>query len=408
MKPRPTDASRFLPALLAAVFCGGLAVTAAKAAAPHIAPSSPLLQHVLFGFGENAKPATPPIAPIYEVHDDATFQALTKPFGMTPFGKAELEYEITLPKDWTEEEVPQTLTDAQTIIGDVARYSSPMIGTQDLHVIVQVVKLEHEISAQNWLKNYILVSGYSQQGDIVVNSGKSASAEYITAGSAGTLGNTSVASTSTVETTTVRITGAYAILATFKTPLSLENYVKFIQKKSIDSFRILYPKDDPVEEQKTFTLVDSIKFNYPVSWSQVGTDMRDMNRLSVHLQAQSASNTIGGFVRILAIRRSRSTNFKAEIETQQKYFQDTMKIKFIKLLSSGKSPAYNRFIFNRYEVYETQPLTGNGISQEIHVAVLGDKDWYIFAYLFTPKEVNSLYDWARNTQSFQEILKSVK
>jgi len=393
---------------MAALLCSGLAMTAAAAAAPHLTPANSLLKPVLFGFGDNNKPAAPPIAPVYAVHDDATYQALTKPFGMTPFGKAELEYEITLPKDWTEEEVPQTLTDAQTIIGDVARYSSPMIGTQDLHVVIQVAKLEHEISAENWVKNYILVSGYSQQGDIRVAGEKNASADYISAGAAGALGNTAVGATSTFETLSARITGAYVIVATFKTPLSLQNYVKYIQRKSIDSFRILYPKDDPVEEQKIFTLVDSIKFNYPASWNQVGTDLRDMNHLSVHLQAQSVSNSVDGFIRILAVRRSRSTNLNAEIESQKKYFQDTMKIKFLKLDSSGKSPAYNRFIFNRYEVYDSQPISGNGTVQEIHVAVLGDKDWYIFAYLFTPKENTSLYNWARNIQSFHEILKSMK
>jgi hypothetical protein len=39
---------------------------------------------------------------------------------------------------------------------------------------------------------------------------------------------------------------------------------------------------------------------------------------------------------------------------------------------------------------------------------MGDKEWYVFAYLFTPKEATNLYQWARNTQTFQEILKSVK
>ncbi|MDE1151166.1 MAG: hypothetical protein PW788_01405 [Micavibrio sp.] len=387
---------------LAAIAVAGIALNAVAATMPNAGlHSNPLLKPVLFGFGENKAPVVQ--APKeHPIHDDDSFAKLTKAYGMMPYNKAELEFEITLPKDWTEIDIPPSLQDSssQAIIGDLARYTSPMIGTQQVEVIVQGIHLDNEIDARSWLKNYMLSSGYSMQGEVTSEGIKNAAGLYVAAGIAG--------GTSTIEYASAHISGSYLLLATFKAPLSLQTYVKFLQKKSIDSFRILYPKDDPIEDQKVFTLVDSIKFTYPASWEVVATDFRDMNKLTAHLQTKSLSKIIDGFVRFVAVRRTRSTDAKTEIENQKKYFDDTMKLKFLKMLSTGKSDAYDRFIFNRYEVYDVQNIKGTSKIQEIHMAMLGDKDWYIFAFMFTPKENDNLYAWARNVQTFHEILKSIK
>ena len=379
---------------MAAVLFVGIGISAyAAALPPGTAAENPLLRRVLFGFGEDKKPvaAAPKEHPI---HDDAAFTAQTKAYGMMPYSKAELEFEIFIPKDWTEAEIAQSLQDTstQSIIGDIAKYTSPMIGTLQVEIVVQALHLEHETTARS--------NGWSLQSDVTPDGDKIASAYYVSAGLNG--------APSTYEYATAHISGSYVLVATFRTPLPLKDYVKYLQKKTIDSFRILYPKEDPIEEQKVFTLVDSIKFDYPASWDVVSSDFRDMNRLSVHLQSKSLSQIIDGFVRFVAIRRNRNTDIREEIEEQKKYFDQVMKLKFLKMLSSGKSPVYDRFMFNRYEVYDVQNLKGTGNVQEIHLLALGDKDWYIFAFLFTPKESTSLETWGRNTQTFQEIMKSIK
>jgi hypothetical protein len=93
----------------------------------------------------------------------------------------------------------------------------------------------------------------------------------------------------------------------------------------------------------------------------------------------------------------------------REYFDKTMNLEFKKMISTGKSDAYARFIFNRYEIYDVVSRAAKAqTTQEVHLVVLGDKEWYIFAFLFTPKEANELYTWGRNVQSFREVIKSVK
>jgi hypothetical protein len=346
----------------------------------------------------NTQPAAPKVHPI---HDDAGFAKETKAYGMMPYAKAELEYEIMIPKDWTEIEAYDTLQENQdAILSRIAYYKSPMVGTLQMELEINALKLKHEISAKNWLRDYILTQGYSPEGNVTEVSGKSATAYYVVAGSP--------AAPSSLEYVAARISGGWVLLATYRAPLPLRKYVEYLQKKTVDSFKILYPKDEPVEDQKVFTLVDSIKFNYPVSWEVISTDFRDMNRLSVHLQNKGKAKNIEGYIRFLAVRRSRSTDLQTELDDQRKYFDNVMNLKITKLTSSEKSPAYNRFLFNRLEVYDVEPKKGKASAQEIHFLALGDKEWYVFATLFTPKESTHLYNWARNTQSFKELIKSIK
>lgn len=346
----------------------------------------------------NTQAAAPKVHPI---HDDATFAKETKAYGMMPYAKAELEYEIMIPKDWTEVEAYDTLQENQdAILSRIAYYKSPMISTLQMELEINALKLKHEISAKNWLRDYILTQGYSPEGEVQEQSLKSASAYYVVAGSP--------AAPSSLEYVAARISGGWVLLSTYRAPLPLRNYVKYLQKKTVDSFKILYPKDEAIEDQKVFTLVDSIKFNYPVSWEVVSTDFRDMNRLTVHLQNKGKAKNIEGYIRFLAVRRSRSTDFQTELDDQRKYFDNVMNLKIAKLVSSDKSQAYNRFLFNRLEVYDVEPKKGKASPQEIHFLALGDKEWYIFAILFTPKEQTHLYNWARNTQSFKEIIKAIK
>ena len=325
-----------------------------------------------------------------------------------PYQKADLEFEIYLPADWTPEDlVAVGAAEVNSkITGPVAQFRSPMIGTQTALVTVEVLKLDTEISARNWLKYYLLSSGYLPQGDVTEINNRSASGAYITS-SDGASKYCYIAA---------RISGSFAVTARFETPLNLKAYTAYIQKKAVDSFKLLYPKDEPIEEQKTYTLVDSVKFNYPGSWKVSNPDFRDMNRLVIELrnlrmgtETQGKYAITDGYVRMLAIRRQRGTDFPAEIEAMRKYFTDTMSIEFKKMLSTGKSDAYARFVFNRYEVYDVISKAAKiPTTQEIHLVVLGDKEWYLFIYLFTPKEANNLAVWARNVQSFQEIVKSIK
>ena len=398
--------SKTVIAAIAVVFAAGLAWTGSAMAGFHgieRLPDGKIFKPVFWGFGGGDEKKAAPAVREYEIHDDDAFKEQSRSYGMMPFAKAELEYEIYIPKNWTEAEVIDASPEHGTrnaIVSKLALYKSPMIGTFWLETQIDAKKLEHEISAEHWLKNYILSSGYTPDGEVEAHGLKSASGKYIATGSP--------AAPSSSEYVTARISGNWVLLSTCRLPLHLRDYAKYIQKKICDTFKIIYPKADPIEDQKIFTLVDSIKFTYPNSWSVKATDFRNMNHLVVHLENKGFSISIEGFIQFVAVRRSRSTDLTTEIIEQRKYFDEILKLDVVKMLSSGKAPVYDRFNFNRYEVYDMAQQKNKDAVQEVHMVALGDKEWYIFGYLFTPKEASNLYNWARNVQTFQEVMKSIK
>ena len=142
-------ASRTLIALSAFAFIG----IAASASANLLPPAkNTLTVKALFGFGEDA-PAQPVVAQQYHVHDEDSFAKNTKVFSMMPYDKADLEFELSLPNDWTSEEmITGSLQPGQmTVMGDVARFKSQMIGILQAKAAVDALKMEHEMAAKHWL-----------------------------------------------------------------------------------------------------------------------------------------------------------------------------------------------------------------------------------------------------------------
>src|SRR3972149_7827325 len=101
----------------------------------------------------------------FHIHDEASFNAGAKTFHETPFNDYKLEFDILLPQDWAVERLAKTSFPAagQNIPEDVIRFKSPMIGTEQAVITIQSMRLDHEISAENWLKNYAYMNNYSVQ-----------------------------------------------------------------------------------------------------------------------------------------------------------------------------------------------------------------------------------------------------
>lgn len=352
----------------------------------------------LFGGGQGQQQASAP--KVHPINDDASFAAKTKKFGLLPFNKADLEFSIRLPDDWEMEVVSQDQSQALSgkILSDVVRFTSPMIGTARAVVTIQTQDLVHEIDAKNWLRNYIYTSGYALQEDVTAKDNRHASAYYILVNEG----------RSTNFYASVTVNGSVLMLARFEIPLGLQEYISYLQKKSIDSFSMVYQKDSSIEKARSVSLIDALRFNYPASWEATPPDFKDVNRLSIQLQNKSPTGVVEGFVRIAAVRRNPSTSFSVEVDRLKQFFGDVMGLDFKKLRSSEKLGTIERFLFDRYEIYDVQGRKENQGLQDLHLVVLCDKEWYIFAFLITPREQDNLYTWARNVRSFELIAKSIR
>lgn len=352
-------------------------------------------------FGGDAKPQEKKGPPQHPIHDEQTFEQLTTVHTVMPFKRADLYFTMNLPKDWQTEMLPDDkATLSGRIIGDIARFSSPMIGTKRIRVSVQGSYIEHEISSANWLRNYILTSGFAPEGEIITDekNPRRASIFFVSLDNGESFYNY----------ITAQISGNVMMMARAQVPQNLREYAKFLQKRLVDSFSLTYPKEGPIEPQRTFMMMDAAKMSIPESWENVAQNFKDMNRLSVQLHNKNATGGVDGFIQMLGVRRNRGTNLMKEIDEVKKLLDTQFNLEVTEMESSEESIAYDRFIFNRYEIYNVESRRSGQSKQDLHLVVLGDKEWYLILFLITMREQERLYAWARNVQTLEEIVRSIR
>ena len=306
-----------------------------------------------------------------------------------------------LPKDWTYEQTAQ-VHDAyglsRELMGALARFKSPVIETMQAIVTVQSIKLTREVSAENWLKNFLFTTGCDLQDTVVPVDVKKAGANCIS-----TVGGTSL-----YIYMTVQINGNNAVVVRFESPLAIKDPLAFVRKRICNSFRFILETDNPIETQKSFNFADALKFSYPESLLINHVDVKDTRHMSMQLYNQNKGNRVDGLIRFQVIKRSTDTSLKKETDDLKKFIDGFLGIDFKKLVSSDKAPVSNRFIFSRYEIYQVSSKKENTIDQELRLVVLGDQNWYILVFLLTPTANVDFNTWAVNLQDFDMIVKDFR
>jgi len=334
------------------------------------------------------------------IGDEAGFRAAAKAYHAIPFNNPSLEYDVLLPKDWSVEtpDGDDSLSVDQKILRTIAVFRSPFFGTEQAVLTIQYVRLARDVAAENWLKSYLLAQGATAQEKISAASPRRAATAFL-----------SVADARSVYTTTaVEMNGNVLMMARLDIPLWLKNDLGFLQKRVTDSFRMIVTDEKPVEELQSFVLADALKFFYPPSWTMNAADLRDSDNLSVQIYNQADAKRLKGMIRMVAIRRRDGNSFLGEAEKVRAYINDSLGLDLTSLAASADVKLNSRFLFSRLETYPAVARKGTSARQEVRLAALADRRWYVFLFLVTPAEDQNLDVWAHNTRVFDLIVQSLR
>lgn len=394
-----TTRSFFLILTTLLIISGG--VNAAQRLSPPPAPAASLLKPVFFErfFGKK-EPVQQAKKNLYVIHDDVTFKENTKLLHVRPYNNPVFEFDIHVPKNWETKDNTrnQSMKMDQSLMGDLFSLHSETISVYSINAVVSVQSLKYEVSAKNWLKDYILTSGYALEGDMIEQDPRRASAYY-------TSTNDKWPMTTYIS---AQISGNIVFLTRADVPLAIKEYVGYVQKQLVDTMQVSYPKPESVEDQKPYTLFDSVRFHYPVSWTLEDPDFKDLARLSVGVRNKNSVGSTVGFIGVRAVKRNGSTDIMKEIADLKGYFSNSIGIDIGKFIAAEQHPVSKRFIFSRYEVYAATYKKEGFSDPEVHIAMLGDREWYIFVYLITSKEQDNLPTWGRNLRSLDLVLRSMQ
>ena len=357
------------------------------------------LPSISWPFGKQEQVAQGPAYPIY---DEPTFAALTQNYHVEPPQAPSLTFDIALPKEWTIENVASETSEAfsKQIIAEVARLRSPYIGTIRPELLVQTTTLRHDIEAATWLEHYILTNSYIPQGQVTAT-------DLIRAHGAFSYINPE--GKAMLVQAAVQFNGREAVLARFEIPLAFEEALGFMQKRSIESFKLTAAEEKTVEEQKSFTLAELVKFSFPSSWELAPPNLRDIDRLSIQLFNKNSAGSFQGYIQMFVIRRKAETSLEKEAARLRDYIINTVRLNIDKMSDQRPLPALERFPFNRVETYiSTSTANQSTPAQELRLITLGNNEHYIFIMMLSPQRNVDLYNWGRNKRALDLIAASLQ
>lgn len=326
------------------------------------------------------------------------FNEQTQEFKDVPFGTPELEYSIRLPKDWNSRQISTDQGEINPkLLGDIARILGPPV--QDIRpwFVVQVIEIDNEIRAIHWLQDYMLKNGYVTKEEIEVSETEATSMYVFT-----DEGN------AFVTRATAQIHGNLVIFARLAVPVLGYQILQHMQDLSMKSFKMVNPARGRIEKRRTFSMMNALRFKYPLSWMVQNANFGNTERLSVELHSQDSHGNLAGLVRFRAYLKGRDLDMKEEEKVVRKKLSD-QGINISEVLETHDPELSRRGEFKlvKQEVY-TVTFDQAYIDQEYWLTEIEGDDFNYFIEMLTPARGEQFYDWARNIRTLELILRSIK
>lgn len=333
-----------------------------------------------------------------KLYDD--FMERTQEFTDKPFNDPSLEFKVRLPKTWEKPEIlnqGSSTSLTRKLLGTISRFSGPAIGDIRPEFVMEALELEHEITAENWAKNFALINGFTLRELTPIS-------EYEASGSYIYIEN----GVSLYIRFTAKIIGNLVILARFSVPNFAAEQLDGYMRLSIESLTMTKSLGGSIENFKPFSLRDVMTFRFPISWAMRNPHYDEDERITIELENKRPnSEKLNGLITIVAVKKQAGVTIESEVARIREDIVKTNDVTFEDLLLSRVPPSYLRFTYALQEVYKI-PSSKTHISQEIWFTAYEDENWYVFLYLLTPAKEETFYDWARNTRALELILRSIE
>ena len=346
--------------------------------------------------------------PVLTLLSEPDFIKVTKPISKKPYGQDVLEYEIRLPKNWTEREDKSSsnFTLSKKLFLELnVYYGKPTIAGRS-RIEVQALDLDSNLTAEQWYLRYILEGGYTLESFVTHSDNKIES-----------LMVTMEKDYSYYVRTIVAFNGDKAIMVKYYVPIHYIQDQAVSQAQVLKSFslRNSLPRTDI--ETQSYRFLDIAELRYPEDWKVYSKPLRTVDRIDVTIV--NVNKLAGHF----ASARSSVTDGKLEVKLVAAAVQDSLideirvykqKIESSGILigdkiSTGGVMNYNKDInFGITEVYIGIDSANSLSEYEYWFTVMVGGNYYYFLTLLTPSRNENFAVWADNTQSYKNIVESFR
>ena len=294
-----------------------------------------------------------------------------------------------VPKTWHSTPLPTPAKPGVTTLTTLAAYVAPGDAAS---LRIQVVMLEREITAQLWLRHYLIAAG-NQPETLATLSPKFADSlsQYVMDGQA------------LVGRIAARIHGNLLFLVAGSCPLATYGQFAELFGLCVASFQPTSTPTHGIEPRSKGAVGKVVGFEYPGSWKS-----REVPALDGKLATDLISITGGqptGIMRVKTCSKDQVTRMELQIEDALHEFASAGVIPGELMVNKGLAAVGPRFHSGFLQVFAAK--TSAGVAQELWLVVAEDEDYYITISLLTPDRRQHFLIWAWNRTAFDIVTESL-
>lgn len=326
----------------------------------------------------------------------ADLAAKTKIVREIPNNDKYLDFSVRLPVTWTKKDLGNGET-GKNLLGDIAHYDGPAALDARSYMVMQAIELGYEVTAKNWVLNYVLSRGYTLQGLRVV-SNKRVEAIFVLLDH----------DISYIVRAAAEINGSRMIMALYYVPESHWNDEKGYQSEAIKSFTFLSPEKSRVEATRTYAFLDLLRFDYPSSWRLQAPNIMSVDSMSAKIINSTENNVLNGQIDVNVISTELDTTLPEEIKKVQKSM-DARGLVIGKLIEQPKDfKPQSHVYYSRIEMYQSNDKEKALVDYEYWIGVLIENRYYYIVTMLTPSRTSDFFVWARNSEAFKSVIETMR
>lgn len=330
----------------------------------------------------------------------------------TPLNDPSLAFSVRLPPSWKKINSVSiaNATQSPDVFDTLVEYVSPDTADSRSSFRVRVATLPFAISAKNWVLKFIVTNNYTLQGLEEVNE-KRIAAQYVYVDNG----------TQHVSRMVTTISGTRVIMAEMIMPVSVWAEMRDNAVWSMITFKMNVVSDTPMEEMLTYTMANTVSFNYPKSWLLYKDPIRSaerMNAVLVNVRGGSEGRTIESQSELMALELDGRMDITSFVKTDAQSLATEMATLKKDLTAMGfelgdyiselKIPVMQKSILqSRHDVYKISSNRLRILDYELWISVIETKDRYVIIRTLSIGRHNDFYAWARNLEALKLFLRSL-
>lgn len=336
--------------------------------------------------------------PTVEEMDPAAFEQATTLYDEAPFGNELLSYSVRLPKEWKKDEKSGLISSSDShLLAEIARYNGPVGLEARSRFTVDILDLQYQVSAQQWILQHVLANGYNLQGIRVHNTRKVEALLVMVDRDA-----------SYIVRAVAQINGKKMIFAQYAIADTHWATEQGMQAAAINSFALKTDKKEIIEEMILFQFLDIAEFMYPVSWTLRAPPLNSIDRMSAKVSNLNEDQSVNGQMEMDLVSSEVTKSLSDEIENYKKAF-DKKGLVLGEEIEKREDFKFNENMeFAFLNVYSATDKESKMLDYEIWIAMMSANGFYYFVTLLTPARDADFFVWSRNTETYRVVVESVK